>query len=755
MATQLERLLVRIEGDAAPLGAALKRADAETRTAASSLQRSLVGIDRGFATLRQTLAAFGIGFGLTQLVRMGRQALDAAGGLGELAEQLGISTTLLQELQFGAGQAGVSQQELESAIARFSRTVGEAADGNRTYIETFDALGVGILDSSGRLRSTEAVLRDVSEALAAIDDPARRAAVAADLFGRSGQSLLPILGQGAAGFDQLSQAAAEAGVVLSGEMIAAADVASDRLAALDQQVTKLIQTLAVKFAPALTELLGMAEEFVASDFGFDPEAAQRAAQAEADLLTLRAELAELEARRPDESWMTGWATDIQIDSFRARIASAEQKLAEAEAELAEQERAAAESAAARFLALGLEGEATNPPPKPPKPPGGGRRQEAKETREATSTLQEYLDQLGAEVALLGVAASERTAAEAIMRAQEAAARDYAEGLRDTILLTEHEAGAVEALVARKEEQARLNRLLEEMLPGQEQALQLIEAERALLGATNEERAVALARLRAENELLAIGVDLAEAKAQAYVATAESIARATAELDRQRAVMSDLEGAFDRAADRISGALTDPFIRGGEAAVDWGEIVLSVLADIERELFRLAVMVPLKNAIFGTDERDIFDLGEGLLGLIFGGGGSSYLDPIFGGLYHGGGVVGATPVAERVLPAPFWTHAPRLHDGGLMPGEHPAILRDGEGVFTPEQMAALGGAGGTVVNVINNTGEPATQQRRRDGDGREIIEIVIGQVVRDIDGNGRVGRAIQRRFGVINAPTVGR
>jgi tape measure domain-containing protein len=72
----------------------------------------------------------------------------------------------------------------------------------------------------------------------------------------------------------------------------------------------------------------------------------------------------------------------------------------------------------------------------------------------------------------------------------------------------------------------------------------------------------------------------------------------------------------------------------------------------------------------------------------------------GGLYHTGGIIGGTPPMTRggISPSVF-AGARKFHTGGLitgrnlpglMPSEVPIIAQKGEGVFTPEQMANMGG-----------------------------------------------------------------
>lgn len=94
---------------------------------------------------------------------------------------------------------------------------------------------------------------------------------------------------------------------------------------------------------------------------------------------------------------------------------------------------------------------------------------------------------------------------------------------------------------------------------------------------------------------------------------------------------------------------------------------------------------------------IFGLGGGAAGA----GGAIDLAEFIPYMYHGGGVVGGDNAPSRSMPAIAWAGAPRYHKG-FMPEEYPAILKRGEGVFTPAQMAALGArskeSGPTNINI---------------------------------------------------------
>jgi hypothetical protein len=103
---------------------------------------------------------------------------------------------------------------------------------------------------------------------------------------------------------------------------------------------------------------------------------------------------------------------------------------------------------------------------------------------------------------------------------------------------------------------------------------------------------------------------------------------------------------------------------------------SIMADITRIAVRQAILAPIAGWMAGGGS------GEG-------GGG---IGMMLAGLFHQGGVVGGDAGPSRTVDASLFLAAPRYHTGGiagLAPDELPAILRRGEAVLTPQQMAALG------------------------------------------------------------------
>lgn len=208
---------------------ALAAIDKATASTASSLDRMEASLGRVGGYLKAHLALM-LADVAARFVQMGKDAFNAASGLDELAEQLGITAKGLQGLQFSAVQNGAKLEQLETGIGKFSQKMGEAAEGSKEMIEALDKLGVKNLDLQGKLRPTEDLLQDVATAIMAIDDPARRSAAAVDFFGKAGTRLLPMLKDIAAGTDAMAAKAALAGALIGSDVITKLDKLADSAA---------------------------------------------------------------------------------------------------------------------------------------------------------------------------------------------------------------------------------------------------------------------------------------------------------------------------------------------------------------------------------------------------------------------------------------------------------------------------------------------------------------------------------------------
>jgi hypothetical protein len=117
-----------------------------------------------------------------------------------------------------------------------------------------------------------------------------------------------------------------------------------------------------------------------------------------------------------------------------------------------------------------------------------------------------------------------------------------------------------------------------------------------------------------------------------------------------------------------------------------------------------------------------------------------------GSAHSGGIVGSLNETRTVSPAVF-AGAERFHGGGLVGDERPIVAKEGEGVFTPEQMRALApvsasGGGKTEVH-IHGAPEGTETERSQTPDGGERLDVWLDNVMAEKAGDP--GSRFRRRL----------
>jgi hypothetical protein len=698
----INELLVRLEADTTQLRRAFDQVDKKVSDSARNMQGSVGKIDGSVAALAGSFARLIPALSVGALIGFGKAALDSAGEIGEMAEQLGVSTDALQAYQFAATQSGIKSEELNTALARLSRTVGEAANGSTNAIKAFRDLGVGILDAGGNLRATEDILGDVATAIAAIDDPARRAAAAVDFFGKSGQKLLPLLSGGKQGLDGFIESARKAGVILDKDLITAADKASDRISALTFKLTAFGK-IAVAELTRLAQLGG--EGFLSQD-----ERSLERIIFDLDIATKKA------------------------DEFRNRVANREAQGVPAgldKAELAKWERMVNILQARKDFLAG-------PPAKAPEAPapGGGTsnprsEEETDAIKAATDALQKKVAAQRAEAESFGQSESQKAVARATEETLTALRAKGIEGLNaEQKALLSNLGVQIQRIEAQKTEIENVKAHAQTLNEYVDNATEAANAEAVLSGqvlktsrATDEqvrlleEQAEAAGKSTIRYNALTRSFELYDRELQVVVKTQELLAQNTAlsteEARRQAEVLVDASDKLKRGTDDvqkrvdnmnesaldfsrvIGSAFEDAVISGAK----FSDVLKGLEQDIARIAFRISVTKPLENALTGALGGGGFgDLFSGLFGAGSSGNGGFGTGNDFGNMDFGG----------------FFA------DGGRPPVGVPSVVGErGPELFFPDRAGTIvsndnmGRLGSDTVHVTQNfnfTGDVTAQTR---------------------------------------------
>ena len=224
------------------------------------------GLDRASARIRAFAAgvhAAGMAFikwgGLVTVALVG--AAVAFGKMGDtiakMSKRTGVAVETLSELEFAAGRSGTSMENIEKAIRTMQRSIFDLNLGLSTSVDAFDAMGLSLKDVMGLSPSEQ--FDTITEALAGIEDPSTRAAVAMKVFGRAGTSLIPMLGD----MKALREEARRLGLVMSAEDAKAAEDFTDAMGDLWASVKRGVFHIGAGLAPILTDLGNKIAEIMA------------------------------------------------------------------------------------------------------------------------------------------------------------------------------------------------------------------------------------------------------------------------------------------------------------------------------------------------------------------------------------------------------------------------------------------------------------------------------------------------------------
>lgn len=206
---------------------------------ASSAILKLTGVGAAIGAI-----AGGAGFGL--LINSQLQVID---NNAKLADRLGVTTQALSGLQHAGDLAGVSAEGLTTGLEFMLKNVAKASEGGNELSQSFKDIGL----DAARLINTkpEDAFLEIANALKAIDNPAKRALAATQIFGKSGQQLLPLMMSGAEGIRAVAAEADALGLSFSRVDAAKVEEANDAVSRMKSAFAGVFRTIAIAIAPAL------------------------------------------------------------------------------------------------------------------------------------------------------------------------------------------------------------------------------------------------------------------------------------------------------------------------------------------------------------------------------------------------------------------------------------------------------------------------------------------------------------------------
>lgn len=569
-------LVIKLQAETKALRTDLGKARREIRTFSTRTKRQLSAIDRGFAALGRSAKGFlGLFVGGAAL-RGIDQTLQTVSDLADTADKLGVTTDALQELRFAGEQTGVAFTTTDMAIQRFTRRIGEAAQGGGELKGTLDQYNIAVTDAKDRTRATVDVLDDLADVIRDADSDAERLRIGFKAFDSEGVALVNVLRDGRQGLAEWSRAAAAAGVVMDSELIQRTREINREWETFAALVSTSAKTRLLEGIVALRELAEMAglvslSTQAASDDLLETGAELSGLRAEAD--QLRASIDALLGGKTLDDLSLPPVTRLEAADLTGQLRELTIQIGAVESRLRRLRREARESL---------------------EEPGGG-------TTGTTTPLTP--EQLQAQERIKAVTEELRFQAEQVQRTAQVQ-RVYNE-IRRAGTIADSEAGrTIRDLVERLQEAERAQ---DDMVERTKEIEVLFEATRTPL----ERYSAEIERL---NQLFDSGRENPEIYARAVELAAKRFEQAT-----DKAV--DLERVLDRGLGRaLSGSMDD-----WQA---WGRFAIDQLRDVLREMIRV------KAASQSGGLGGFLGQALGIVGGLFGAGSP---DPISAGIQVAGGI----------------------------------------------------------------------------------------------------------------------
>ena len=271
---------IRFGGDDSAFQKAAKRVKKTGNEIAGSMGKAGKAISDLFGSFKTGIAA-GVAATASAMTMLAKSSLETADSLAKTADKIGVTIEDLQELRYAASTVGVEEQQLDTALQRFSRRLGEAAQGTGVLFKELQQLGIRLRDSDGTMRSVTDVLDDYADAVSRADSAQEQLRLTVAAFDTEGAGLVNLLREGADGMATIRQAAHDMGIVLDEQLIRKSEIIN--------------QTWDDMFTRMTTKLRGFALEVISS-FSNIEEKVTNLAQVQ----TLLAEkTAELEQKQKD------------------------------------------------------------------------------------------------------------------------------------------------------------------------------------------------------------------------------------------------------------------------------------------------------------------------------------------------------------------------------------------------------------------------------------------------------------------------
>lgn len=215
-----------------------------------------------------TAATAALAAGGAAFVKSSNEVAQYGDSVDKMSQKLGLSTKSYQEWDYVMQLAGTDMGSMTTGLKTLTNKLDDAKNGSDEARGMFEKLGISMEDIN--TMSREDLFAKTIEGFQGMADSTDRAALANDLFGKSGQNLAPLFNQSAEATKGLIEQANQYGMIMSGDAVKASADFEDALTRMQSTMTGAKNALIAEFLPSLTSMMDGVSMLVSGDKnGFD------------------------------------------------------------------------------------------------------------------------------------------------------------------------------------------------------------------------------------------------------------------------------------------------------------------------------------------------------------------------------------------------------------------------------------------------------------------------------------------------------
>lgn len=249
-------------------GSITKALNGEALGAGESSGKSIAG---GIAkTLKVGMAAVGASTVAmsTAFVTGAKGVANYGDNVDKMSQKLGLSASAYQKWDYVMNLAGTDMQSMTTGLKTLTNKLDAAKNGNKGAQDSFKKLGISMGDIKNMSR--EELFAKSIEGLQGMKDSTERAALANELFGRSGQNLTPLFNQSSKSTKALMDQAEKYGMIMSDDLVKASADFNDSMTTMNMTMNGLKNRVMGEYLPSMTQVTnGMGKLFAGDMSGIE------------------------------------------------------------------------------------------------------------------------------------------------------------------------------------------------------------------------------------------------------------------------------------------------------------------------------------------------------------------------------------------------------------------------------------------------------------------------------------------------------